>query len=211
MLINTSSALRIITVKPIQNGGLFDNGISNSFFSIAMDIFRFNFDLNWFPRIKSTKRNRNGSDYGLAPNRRQAIIWTNERLVYWRIYASSDFSEFSPHQMFLAWYLLIFIQQFASNFSYCEVWNWTNRTQRHTALIWVIYKVNPCASIPCVCTFSRMWSIKDTTIMVQTACVLRLREISVDYITKENGLSPCTIHKNMVWSWRGRFIALHKS
>ena len=29
-----------------------------------------------------------GSDNGLVPNRRQAIIWTNDCLVYWRIYAS---------------------------------------------------------------------------------------------------------------------------
>ena len=27
-----------------------------------------------------------GSDNGLAPNRRQAIIWTNDGLVLWRIY-----------------------------------------------------------------------------------------------------------------------------
>ena len=31
-----------------------------------------------------------GSDNGLAPNRRQAIIWTNEGPVYWRMYASLD-------------------------------------------------------------------------------------------------------------------------
>ena len=35
---------------------------------------------NWYVII--------GSDNGLAPNRRQAIIWTNGGLVYWRIYAS---------------------------------------------------------------------------------------------------------------------------
>ena len=29
-----------------------------------------------------------GSDNTLAPNRRQAIIWTNDGPVYWRIYAS---------------------------------------------------------------------------------------------------------------------------
>ena len=28
-----------------------------------------------------------GSDNGLAPNRRQAIIWTNNGIVYWPIYA----------------------------------------------------------------------------------------------------------------------------
>ena len=30
-----------------------------------------------------------GSDNGLAPNRRQAIIWTNDNPVYWCIYAAS--------------------------------------------------------------------------------------------------------------------------
>ena len=29
-----------------------------------------------------------GSDNGLAPNRRQAIIWTNDGLIYWNIYVS---------------------------------------------------------------------------------------------------------------------------
>ena len=28
------------------------------------------------------------SDNGLAPNRQQAIIWTNDGIVYWRTYAS---------------------------------------------------------------------------------------------------------------------------
>ena len=34
-----------------------------------------------------------GSDDGLAPNRRQAIIWNNAGLVYWRIYVSLDLNE----------------------------------------------------------------------------------------------------------------------
>ena len=29
-----------------------------------------------------------GSDNGLAPDRLNAIIWTNDDLVFWRIYAS---------------------------------------------------------------------------------------------------------------------------
>ena len=29
-----------------------------------------------------------GSGNGLAPNRRQAIIWTNDDTVHWRIYAA---------------------------------------------------------------------------------------------------------------------------
>ena len=34
-----------------------------------------------------------GSDNGLAPNRRQAIIWTNDGLIWWRIYASLGLNE----------------------------------------------------------------------------------------------------------------------
>ena len=34
-----------------------------------------------------------GSDKGLAPKRRQAIIWTNDCPVYWRIYASLGLNE----------------------------------------------------------------------------------------------------------------------
>ena len=36
-----------------------------------------------------------GSDNGLAPIRRQAIIWTNGGLVYWHIYASLGLNELS--------------------------------------------------------------------------------------------------------------------
>ena len=36
-----------------------------------------------------------GSDNGLVPNRRQAIIWTNDGIVYRRIYASLDLIDLS--------------------------------------------------------------------------------------------------------------------
>ena len=34
-----------------------------------------------------------GSDNGLAPNRWQAIIWTNVGMLYWCIYASLGLNE----------------------------------------------------------------------------------------------------------------------
>ena len=46
-----------------------------------------------------------GLDNGLAPNRRQAIIWTNGGLGYWRIYTSLGLNElnktldFSGHNL----------------------------------------------------------------------------------------------------------------
>ena len=39
-----------------------------------------------------------GSDNALAPYRRQAIIWTNDGLVYWCIYASLNLNELRPEQ-----------------------------------------------------------------------------------------------------------------
>ena len=40
--------------------------------------------------------NRYTPNNGLAPARRQGIIWTNDGLVYWRIYASLGHSELKP-------------------------------------------------------------------------------------------------------------------
>ena len=34
-------------------------------------------------------------DNGMAPNRRQAVIWTNADLVHWRIYAALGGDELS--------------------------------------------------------------------------------------------------------------------
>ena len=47
---------------------------------IAM-IFLFKFYWYLLPRVLSTVR-LNGPGYGLAPKRRQAIIWSNDGLVY---------------------------------------------------------------------------------------------------------------------------------
>ena len=35
-----------------------------------------------------------GSDNGLAPNSRQAIIWIKDGFVYWHMYASLSLNEF---------------------------------------------------------------------------------------------------------------------
>ena len=48
-----------------------------------------------------------GSDNGLAPPRRQANIWTNDGMFYWRIYASPGLNELSWFMCFKQ-YLLLF-------------------------------------------------------------------------------------------------------
>ena len=44
-------------------------------------------------KVRIKKYSRIGSDNGLAPARQQTIIWTNNVLVYWRIYASLGLNE----------------------------------------------------------------------------------------------------------------------
>ena len=48
-----------------------------------------------------------GSGNGLAPNRRQAIIWTDVGLSYWRVYASPGLNEYIQSISFKAVYILM--------------------------------------------------------------------------------------------------------
>ena len=50
-------------------------------------VFPFKVHLNLFLRVQLTII-QHCIDNGLAPNRRQAIIWTNADLLHWRIYAA---------------------------------------------------------------------------------------------------------------------------
>ena len=85
--------LRFNTLRPRQNGRHFPD-----------DIFKFIlFDENVWVLIKislkccsygsSYQYSSIASDNGLAPNRRQAIIWTKGDPVQWRIYASPGHNE----------------------------------------------------------------------------------------------------------------------
>ena len=56
-----------------------------------------------------------GSDNGLAPNRRQVIIWTDDGLVYWCIYASLGLNEFTQ---WLVRHLEVILQVYFSNSFY---------------------------------------------------------------------------------------------
>ena len=42
-----------------------------------------------------------GSDNGLAPNRPQTVVWTNDGLISWRIYASPAFIESTNTNMLM--------------------------------------------------------------------------------------------------------------
>ena len=56
----------------------------------------------------------NGSDNNIALNMRQAIIWTNDGLVYWRINASRGLDG-SNHVLIERWYKYLLGQYVINN------------------------------------------------------------------------------------------------
>ena len=65
---------------------------SNAFSSMKMLEPLLKFHWNLFPGVQLTI-SHHWFRYGLVPVRRQAIIWTNDGLVHWRIYASLGLNE----------------------------------------------------------------------------------------------------------------------
>ena len=74
------------TLRSKQNGRHFPCDIFNCIFLNENVRISNKISLKFVP--KDQINNIAGSDNGLAPTRRQAVTWTNDGLVYWRIYAS---------------------------------------------------------------------------------------------------------------------------
>ena len=66
---------------------IFHTTFPNAFFWMQIFEFRIQFDRSVFLRVQLTTIQHWFGNF-LAPNRRQAIIWTNDSLGWWRIYAS---------------------------------------------------------------------------------------------------------------------------
>ena len=85
----------VSTLRPRQDGRLF----GRRHFQIQIHQWKcFDFDKNLTKMysLGSNQQHSNiGSDNGLAPNRQQAVIWTNDGLVYWCIYSSFCLNEFT--------------------------------------------------------------------------------------------------------------------
>ena len=87
-------------LRPRQNGRHFADDNSkciflneNVYISIKISMIFFSYGSNWQHSII-------GSDNGLAPNRRQAIIWTNDGLCCRRIYVLIGLSELINYPAF---------------------------------------------------------------------------------------------------------------
>ena len=74
---------------------IFQTTFSHDFFLMKRREFRLRFHWRLFLGVQSTLF-RQCIDNGLAPVRRQAIIWTNDGLVYWHKHASLGLNELRP-------------------------------------------------------------------------------------------------------------------
>ena len=81
------------TLRPRQNGRHFADDIFRHIFVNRNVWISIDISLKFIPKGSNWKYNSVSSDNGVAPTRRQAIIWTNDALVYWRIYLSLSLNE----------------------------------------------------------------------------------------------------------------------
>ena len=78
-----------------------------------------------------------GLDNGLAPNRRQTIIWNNDGLVYWRIYASLGLDELNLQDT----------QQVMTKQSMQLSYRFSEKKSSNMKQCYLIHKCNPCGYI----------------------------------------------------------------
>ena len=72
---------------PYKMAGILADVTFNCIFKMKLMEFRFKMHWNLFPGVQLTI-SQHCSGNGLAPNRRQAITWTNAEPAHWRVYAA---------------------------------------------------------------------------------------------------------------------------
>ena len=92
----------LITHLPLDKMTAFSQRIFSDTFSwMKSFVVWLKFYWSLFLRVKLTITSI-GSENGLAPNRRQAIIWTNTDLIHWRIYVALGGDELIQNHLALS-------------------------------------------------------------------------------------------------------------
>ena len=95
------------TLQPREVNATFENSI----FKIILMLVHENcctsmqFSLKFVPACLSNIQSGIIPGNSLTLNRRQDIIWTNDSLAYWHIYASLGFDEYTPTTGFVVYLL----------------------------------------------------------------------------------------------------------
>ena len=106
---------------------IFQTTFPNAFSWMKMFDFCTQFHLSFFLRVQLTIRQHWFRYNGLALNRRQAIIWTNDGLIWWHTHAPLGLNELTKlhfHMFFLEWQVLYFGPNFI------EVCSWSSNWQQ---------------------------------------------------------------------------------
>ena len=88
----------ISTLRPRQMAAISQTTFSNVF--SRMKILELRLKFRW--SLSNWQYSSTGSGNGLAPPRREAIIWTDGGLFYWRVYASLCHNKFSRGWKFVS-------------------------------------------------------------------------------------------------------------
>ena len=96
-LLTWALSIELNTLRPRQDVRQLRDDIFKCIFSWK-NIFEFRLQFHWslFPRVQLPIFQQYADD-DMAPSRRQVIIWTNDGLVNWRIYASLGLNELSEY------------------------------------------------------------------------------------------------------------------
>ena len=96
---NIPHAHTLNPLRPTQNSRRFTDDTFKRIFLNENVIISIKISVTFVPKALINKYSSIGSDNGLEPNRPQAIIWTNDGLVYWGIYASLGLNEWQNGRM----------------------------------------------------------------------------------------------------------------
>ena len=115
------------TLRQKQHGRHFAQDFSYAFPWMKIVVFWLKFHWSLYQGTNSQLTSIN-SDNDMMPNRRQAIIWNNDGIIYWRIYASLGFNEFSIAWFYTGFKSTSIINAFYS-IVYCTLIIWFNNRE----------------------------------------------------------------------------------
>ena len=93
----TANLVRQLTRLPLDKmATISQTTFSDAFSGMQSFVSLIKISLKFVPGVQLTITQHIGLDNGLAPNRQQAIIWTNADPIHWRIYAALRGDELTP-------------------------------------------------------------------------------------------------------------------
>ena len=152
---------------------------SNQFPYMNVDVTWLTCHWNLFPRVQSLIW-EHSSDISLAPFRRQAIIWSNDGTVYWRIYSSLGLNELNKNGLLI----------------HCGLLTPYGDNRRYSATL--AQRMTCCLTAPKHC-LNQCWLIKVISITITCLCRTVAHQCNITFSTKM--ILQIQIQILVYWSW----------